>query len=298
MKITQNMITNDLLRSMNRNQSELAQIQNQVSTGKRIAKPSAGSLQFSSAQQLETQIQRNSQYQQNAENGLFQARFAQQALENTLDQLYDLKTLVTRGANDKVASESDMEILANQVVKIRQELVDYFNTTADGRFVFSGTNTLTRPFETGEDGSVTYTGNSDALVAHVNDNTEVGISVDGFTLQTFPSGDSIFSLLDRMETAFRAADFSALNGEIPAVDEAVEHFAGLAARVGNNINRLEFAVEQFEVGNINLQSEVSRLVDADYAESLSRIQKLQVAYQAALSANASLLQTSLLNFLR
>lgn len=298
MRITQNMITNDLLSSINKNQNELAKIQNQVSTGKSVNKPSDNPLNFQNGRKLEDLLSKNVQYQSNVESGLFQARYAQEAIDQSVDKMIQLKQIVVQGANDGVIEDQDMATLAEIVKGMKEDLVTFFNTNADGRYLFGGTNTMVAPFEINDDGDVVYNGNSENLTARVNDNTEVGISINGSDLQNMRNGESIFGLLDEVETLLRAGDSTGLNAKLSDVDIAVEHISNIGSQIGSNINRMDFVNEQFEVGNINLQSEVSRLVDADYAESLSQIQKLQVSYQAALSANASMLQTNLLNFLR
>lgn len=298
MRITQNMLTNDLLQSLNRNTNELAKIQNQVSTGKSVNKPSDNPLNFQTGRKFEDLVSKNAQFQNNISNALFQARHAQDAVDNALDKMVQLKSIVVQGANDGVIEQQDMDVLAGMVAGMKEDLVSYFNTNADGRYLFGGTSTLEAPFEIDNNGNVVYTGNDDDLVARVNDNTEVGISTNGTDLTTMRNGENIFGLLDEIETLLRDGDSNGLNAKLSDVDVAVEHIAGIGSQIGNNINRLEFANEQFEVGNINLESEISRLVDTDYAEALSKIQNLQVSYQAALSANATLMQSNLLNFLR
>lgn len=296
MRVTQNMITNDLLRDISSNRNELAKIQNQVSSGLKVRLPSDEPAAFATSKGLEEQLARNEEYQQAIQSGLSQSRVAQDSIDTMVDQMVDLKRITVHGANDKALEASDREALADEVASIREVMVDRLNANTDGRYLFAGTQVNDAPFEL--DGTdVTYNGNNDDLTVPVNDGMEVKVSLHGEEVTDF-NGDNVFDMLDRIETALRNNDDAAVKAELDTVDDAVAHISSAGSNLGSRINQLEFTNEQFEVGNINLKSEVSRLVDTDYAESLSELQKYQTAYQAALSANADLLQTSLLNFLR
>lgn len=290
------MITNDLLRDISSNRNELAKIQNQVSSGVKVRNPSDEPTAFATSKGLEEQIARNDEYQNAIESGLTQSRVAQDSLDAMSDQMVDLKRIVTQGANDTALQDSDREALADEVAGIRENLVDRLNTSTDGRYLFAGTQVDQQPFEL-EGTDVTYNGNDSELTVPVNDGMEVKISMTGDEV-TDVNGDNLFDMLGRIETALRDNDDAGVKAEMENVDNAVAHIASAGSNLGSRINQLEFSNEQFEVGNNNLKSEVSRLVDTDYAEALSELQKFQTAYQAALSANSELMQTNLLNFLR
>jgi flagellar hook-associated protein 3 FlgL len=60
----------------------------------------------------------------------------------------------------------------------------------------------------------------------------------------------------------------------------------------------DLASARMDTQNVNLEALKSNLEDADLAEVVMRLQAEQVAYQAALSAASSVLDTSLINFLQ
>jgi hypothetical protein len=62
-------------------------------------------------------------------------------------------------------------------------MTDLANTVHDGRYIFSGTATLTRPFTLSADGQdVVYQGNLDTFDVQVGPSTTVTINQDGHTL--------------------------------------------------------------------------------------------------------------------
>jgi flagellar hook-associated protein 3 FlgL len=120
--------------------------------------------------------------------------------------------------------------------------------------------------------------------------------VNGQTLFDY-NGESVFDMIGRIETALNSADPNAVNAELDNINQAVEYLGRMGGRVGNAINQMDFAFEQFEAVNINLDGQISRLTDADYAEAASQLQALDTAYQAALAVTSRMSRLSLLNYL-
>ena len=291
MRVTNNSIFNSLLSDINRNREQLAKIQNKVASGKSVEKPSDGGFAYSRGQSIQELLQKNERYQANIDEGMTQARQAQFSLDKMLDELANAKQQAVRGANETLYTDSDFEILADNVASIKENIQVLANTKSGDRYLFSGTATQTQAF-TESGGTVSYNGNSDALSVQISDSAEVNVGVDGTQLT------SVFSTLENLEQALRNEDGDQVNALLDDVDAAVNTVSSLSADVGSNINKMDFVYQQFEDAGINSEKELSRLVDTDYAEALANLQKYQVAYQSALEANSRLIQTSLVNLLR
>ena len=68
MRITNNMMMNQSLRDMNANLTRLDRVQRDISTGKRIHRPSDDPTSMARAQVLRNSIAQNTQYKKNADN--------------------------------------------------------------------------------------------------------------------------------------------------------------------------------------------------------------------------------------
>lgn len=290
MRITNNVIYNTLLKDINQNRSDMFDIQQSTASGKRVEKPSDNPFNYANSKGLEEVNRQLNQYQNNIDSGLHQAREAQYSLDQMLDQFYEAKKLATNAANESVHAQEELDIMADQVANIRDILVDQANTQVNGRYLFAGTATQTQPFSI-SGSSVNYNGNSSDIKVKVNDQTSVPISVTGDTF------NSAFQSLTDLENAMRAGDTDAVRNTIDDIDDSINTIADSGTNVGSTINRLEYLFEQFEGSKNNNSKEISRLVDTDYAEALSQLQKYQVSYRAALNANSRLINTSLVNYL-
>lgn len=295
MRVTQNGVVDNLLAELNKNRAKYTDLSIQLASQKRVNRPSDDALAFGTGEEKKSIISRNEQYQSNLANGIEQARVVDDSITAMLEQMFDLKTLATKGANGSALTDSDMEVLADNVAAVREKLVDLANTEANGRYIFAGTKTQAPAFSISGT-NVNYDGNNQDLVIKANAKNNVVIAPSGEALFDYNS-ESVFDLLGRVETALRTQDASAVNAELGNINLAVEHMARIGGRVGNAINQMDYAYEHYQATNINLSSQVSRLLDTDYAEVASQLQNLDVSYQAALAVTSRMSQLSLLNYL-
>ena len=94
-----------------------------------------------------------------------------------------------------------------------------------------------------------------------------------------------------------ADDGEALNNLITASDELIDHTTDATSRLGNNIARMEYMYEQYENTKVTQKSEISKLVDTDYAQSISDLQQNQTIYESAMAVHTRMFNNSLLNYI-
>jgi flagellar hook-associated protein 3 FlgL len=298
MRVTQKTTFNNLNRYLNDNREALAKFQQQLSSGKRVTKASDDGIAFSTGRELSNAIRKNEQYQSNIGSGLTKARYAEEALSGMADALIDFKSLALNASSDSLNAE-DRESLADQVAGIKDRLVDLGNTKFNGAHLFAGTKTSELPFEIdgAAQGGVRYDGNAKEIEAQISDTSRVSVSVSGSELRNSGSGD-LFEIMQNTEDALRANDRAAINGQLDNIDDASNHVINLTSTLGSNTNRMDFLNEQLKGQAIDQDGERSRLIDTDFAEAFSNVQKYETSYQAALSVHSRIIQTSLLDFLR
>ncbi len=296
MRITQLLTHNGFQKQLQNNRQELAKYQEQLSTGKRVVRPSDDSVAFGTSRQLQETIRKNEQYQSNIKTGLSYARGSQEALNDMLDVLIDFKTTAINGSTDTL-SASDRENLADKVASLKERIVEFGNSEFNDTYLFGGTKSATPPFSaSGGPGGVTDDSTNRPLKSRVSDIAEVETTITATELRNTDAGD-LFEIMDTVEGVLRANDREAVNNALEDVDTTVEHVTGLASKIGNNINRLNFVDSQLKSHSIEQEGEVSRLTDADYAETITNFKKHETAYQAALSVHSRISQMSLLNYI-
>lgn len=297
MRITQKILFGNFMRDINRNRSELASVQSDLSSGKTVRIPSQDPTSFQRSRIIEENIRKEEQYQSNISSGLRQGRMAQEALDETTDRLIDIKRILTRGANDS-ADASVRENMAEEISGIRDSLVFTLNQSSGDRYLFAGTNSAEKPMldDGGGPGGITNNSNDTPPQVMVADGVKLDISITGSELRDTEAGD-LFEVIGNIEQALRDNDSDQLSGMIDDIDSSIEHVTTVTSRLGNNINRMEYVFEQYESTKISQRSDVSEMVDADYAQSFSELQRVQVAYESAMAVHSTMFGNSLLDYL-
>ncbi len=297
MRITQKTIFGNFMRDVNNNRSELAKIQSDLSSGKSVRVPSHDPVSFQRGRILEEDIRKEEQFQSNIESGLRQSRLAQGALDETIDRLIEIKGLMVQGASSSYG-ESNRETMADSLSGIRDSIVSTLNLSYGDRYLFAGTNSAEKPFtpDAGAPGGIADNSNAKAPEILAGDGVSIEISLAGTNLRNTPDGD-LFEIIGNAEQALRNNDEAEINRLLTEMDGAIEHVTDQTANLGNNINRMDYMVEQYEAARITKQSDISGLVDTDYAKAFSDLQRVDVAYQSAMAVHTTMFSNTLLDYL-
>jgi flagellar hook-associated protein 3 FlgL len=105
-------------------------------------------------------------------------------------------------------------------------------------------------------------------------------------------------LLVAVKTALYRNDGVSVSMALDDIETALEQVASVIARAGVRRNGLDLARSRLESEIVNVKSVISQFEDADMAEVMVRFETQQMAYEAALSAGANIMTTSLINFIR
>lgn len=297
MRITTKTLFSNFMRDINKNRSERAQLQSALSSGRKVRVPSQDPVAFQRSRVIGENIRKDEQYQSNIQSGLRQGRLAQDALDDTIDRLIDIKKILVQGTSDST-NDSVRENMADEVSGIRKSIINTLNLSYGDRYLFAGTNSDQKPFELDntQPGGVANNSNNKPPKVLVADGVSVDISITGQELTNTKSGD-LFVVVDNIEQALRNNDTAALNGLLTDSQDAIDHVTDMASKLGSNINRMDYMTEQYENSNIAQKSDISELVDTNYAQAFSDLQRNQVAFESAMAVHSTMFSNTLLDYL-
>ena len=285
------------MRDVATNRQEMAELQSNLSSSKSVRYPSQNPVSFQRSRAIEEDIREAEQYQNNINSGLRQARLAQDALDQSLDSLIEIKRILVQSSSDSFAEE-DRANMADEISGIRDSLIATLNLSYGDRFLFAGTDSGEEPFalDATAQGGVAYNGNGNPLKISAEAGVSVDISITGEEIRATDSGD-MFEIIGAIEQALIDNDSDALNNLITSSDDLIDHVTDVTSRLGNNINRMDFMYEQYESTKVTQEAEISKLVDTDYAQAISDLQRNEVAYESAMAVHTRMFSNSLLNYL-
>lgn len=146
--------------------SELANLQDQISTGQRIQRPSDDSPAAIRAMALQRLLEQREQIKSNLTISQSFVAATDASLTTVSDRIIDIRGQVVDIA-DSGASDDRRDLLIQDINAAIQELVNVGNREFRGRRLFAGTVTGVEPFEI-RDGHVIYHGNDRDLSSFVD----------------------------------------------------------------------------------------------------------------------------------
>lgn len=308
-----------MIQSINRSQGKLEKYNNQLSSMKEISKPSDDPLRASQIMNLNNSLIQNEEFSVTIADTTDWTNMQDSALENATNSLRRITTLI-QSASTGTMSDSDRQAVKAEMETEISTLVDSLNTNFGGKYVFSGMNTTTKPFEISRDAASAMTGilyqgtidetDADGNVMKANANlsrpiatgVDVSLKTDGRQLMneqgTLAGKDDLGTFLAEALRALDANDTEALSGKLLARSNAeTENVVNMRTKIGAISNRLKSAQERNTSENINLQSIRSNKQDVDLAEKYMEFTMEQQAFQASLAMGTKILQTNILDYL-
>lgn len=296
MRVTQRAVTASMLAGLQDNRGRMAALQEQMSSGKRISKPSDDPVGTDQAMRYRNEIARNNQYQRNAQDGLGWLGTADSALQSGVSILHRLQVLVTQAANAGSGNQTARDAIAAEVKGLKQQMLSVANTTYQDRPVFGGTTSNAAAYVQDANGVVTYQGDTGTVMRTVGKNSQVQVNVDAS--QAFGSGATdVFAMFDQI-TSDLSTNPANLSNDLAGVQTSLDNMMNAEATEGAAYNRITNLNSSSSDLVDTLTGNLSSVEDIDIAKTYTDLTMQQVSYQASLAAMSNVLQMSLTNFLK
>jgi flagellar hook-associated protein 3 FlgL len=292
LRITDRSLTQTALVGLQGSLSRLADLQQQLSGGKSISRPSDNPTGAVAAMQIRAEIRTQDQYARNAGDGLGWLGTIDSTLTDAMDQIQRARDLTLQGMSGGSNSTGNNDALASEIDNIRQSLLQSANTQYLGRPVFGGTTAGTVAY----DGTATYAGDSTQITRTVGDNTKIQVNAVGSNIFGTGTGQ-LFTVLASISGDMKSNP-AALAQDLKDLDVASGRIQATLSDVGARYNRIQDMQTAANTRSDDLKSQLSDIEDVDLPKTITELQMQQVAYQAALAATAKVIQPSLVDFLK
>lgn len=293
MRVTNNMMTQNLLRNLETAQGKMDQLQNQLSSGHRINRPSDDPVGIQNAMRLKNNIASVEQWKNNAAEAVDYMSTTDSTLGDMTSMLQRARELTVQGANGTLAP-MDRSVIADEVDQISAQLKMMANTKIGSKYIFSGTATDKELIPS--DGSASQA-NGLPVNFEVGNNSPIDISVSGQNLFG-GSVSGILASLKNLSTDLRSGNSAGINNALGNIDANIDNVLTLRAGLGARTNRMTALQEQLDYTSANLTQSLSGIEDADMAKTITDFTNSQNVYKAALSVGAKIIQPSLVDFMR
>ena len=291
-RVTQRTLAQNSLGSVQNGLGRLAKVQEQLTTGRVLNRPSDSPTDTTSAMRIRTSRADQEQYVRNAEDGLGWLDQIDSTLGSVTTSIRRARELGLQGNSGSVGSVA-REALATEIEGLRADLLAQANATYLDRPVFGGVT----PGAAAYDDAGNFVGVAGDVNRRIGDGVVVKVDVDGVAV--FGDGTtSVFAELDTLANALRAGDSVAIGTSLDALAGRLDGVVSARTAVGATQGRVERAAQAAGDAKIRLEDNLSTLENADLAATTVDLQLAEVAYQASLAATSRVLQPSLVDFLR
>lgn len=313
-RVGNNQLVRKILFNIQSQLSKQEDLFEQISSNKRILRPSSDPFGANKSMSSRDHLERNREYEDIIDVSEIWANITSSALDNTIETWKRVNE-VALSAADGTKTSADRVAMAEELEQLLEHLIQIANTTNGNRFIFSGSKTNTPPFLTEKDsntGRVTgvfYQGDTFIRKVKSKDDGLTPINVLGSTagnpeskgafVDTATDTD-VFKIIVELRDKLLNNDIvgiSGTGGYLQKIQTAADNLISAQVQIGGTQERLDLDRNRIIQQNADIQAFLSEVEDADVAQLILELNNVQNVYEAALASGGRLIQSGLLNFI-
>jgi flagellar hook-associated protein 3 FlgL len=270
-----------------------------VSTGKRIEKLSDDPVGAAYSIRYSTDIVKENQYLSNIEASDEILTATETALSSANEVIGRIRDLTVQAAG-AASSETSRQSIQVEMEQLKEELINLGNTTYNGRYIFSGYKTDKELLDTNGKYAITVE-DIEKINYQVSENNIMQVNTLGteiFGLGKEGDKPKIIADIDKLINAVSSGNSEEISKSLADLDDAQDKILAGMTEIGGKMNRLELAKSRVTNNVTYLEEAKSLNDDVDAAEAVTNLYMEKATYSAALQIGATVIQQSLLDFLR
>lgn len=287
-----------------RQQSELARVQNQISSNSKMLTAADDPASAARALLLDHQLGNLEQWQANIGTARDRLSLEENALTGTNDTLDRIRELVLQ-ANTATQGTQSRNQIAAELEQLYEQLLDYANADdGNGRYLFAGSSDAQPPFVRSGNG-VSYSGDQTEQLLPIGAQRQIADGDPGSAVFLSPNDvfASVRGLIDAVRapvtTAAERTQAQALASQgLAALQRSQDQIGSIRASVGNRLAALDSSAASLDQQQLIAQTTLSDLRDIDLVEASGRLSLAQTILQAAQQTYLKVQGLSLFDFLR
>lgn len=296
MRVTQMMLSNQMLLNLSNNNEVLGRQQNMLATGKKINAPSDDPVGVTYAMRYSAQISHNEQYQSNVSTVKSWLDLNDTVLgqvNNVVQRAYELSVQ----GNTDVLTPQARNSIASEVDQLFQQAVQQGNTQFNGKYIFNGGKTDTAPYTAAT--ATTDSADTGQIQLSVGEGVYLSVNVTGSQAFGSPTdADNLFGALKQLVTGLQTNNSTNIAAAQAKLISRLQKLQEVRADVGARANRAEAADNRLQDMNVNMKALLSDTQDADVAKVITDLKMAENVHQASLAAGARVITPTLVDFLR
>ncbi|MED4054297.1 flagellar hook-associated protein FlgL [Niallia taxi] len=295
MRVTQSMLSANSLRNISSSYNKLNQLSNQVSTGKKITKPSDDPVVAMKGMYYRSSLSEVEQYKRNLSELYLWMDNSESAMDQASSGLDRVRELLVQGKTD-TNGKDERNAIAEEINQIKEDLVNVANTKVNGKYLFHGTDVSNPPVTAGDPPQVAANltdGSIDSYKVEVSSGVTMKANVNPATFN-----QEMFDVVQEIQDKMANNDNTGLDDLLTRLDSVMNSLSGEKSELGARYNRLEMVESRIDAQEVLANKVLSDNEDVDMEVAITNLSVQQSVHNASLSIGAKIIQTSLIDFLR
>ncbi|MFT3694212.1 MAG: flagellar hook-associated protein FlgL [Kofleriaceae bacterium] len=273
MRVTGARIVDLAASSTSKNQSSVATLTEEVTSGLRVSKPSDDPAAWLQAQRQKIRSALNDGSSSALSTGLEQLQQSDGALSSISQLVSQARELAIEGSNDTQNATSRAAIGA-EMNSIFNSMIAFANTkNSAGEYIFAGSQSATQPFDTT---TGAYVGDAAVRTLNTDTVTSTIASVPGTKL-TAANGVDVIPLMKQLANALNANDGVTTRSLLGDLDTAVKQLAQTRGETGGYMNVITSTKTAHDELSTRLATSISNLTEVDETVAASNLAKASTA---------------------
>src|SRR3954468_26741 len=243
MRVTQRAVVLTSLQGLNSNLAAVSKLQQQLTAGKTISRPSDSPTGTNTSLVTRKAISGNDQYARNISDGQTFLDATDSAIQDMLSQVRKVRDLTVQALNGGAQSASSQQAIATEISGIRESMLGQANQVVQGRPLFGGVTAGNKAY----DSSGAYVGVGGTggiavqpLTRRVSEVETIRVDLTGPEAFGDPvTGKDLFSVVNSVVA--HVADTTSLATDLADLDGVIDGLLAAAADVGTRATRMETA---------------------------------------------------------
>lgn len=303
MRISTNTIYQAGISKLNNLQSDQAKLQQQISTGRRIATPSDDPVAAARALEISTAQAANTKFADTRQTAQLKLNTVESNLSSVTSLLVAAQSTLVSAGNGTI-SDQERGFIATELSGSLDALVGLANTKdASGNYLYAGFQTNTQPFVATSTGA-TYAGDSNQQLLQVDSQRQMAVNVSGDNVfqaggnDVFATMRNLVTLLNTPINTTTASAFSSqLTTAMGQMQGSLDNVLNVRASIGSKLNEIDTLNTAGSDRGLQYSKTLSDIQDLDYASALSDLTKNQTIMEAAQKSFVAVTGLSLFKFI-
>lgn len=295
MRVTQSMLSANSLRNISNSYNKLNQLSNQVSTGKKITKPSDDPVVAMKGMYYRSSLSEVEQYKRNLSELYLWMDNSEASMNQASSGLDRVRELLVQGKTGTNGVD-ERNAIAEEINQIKEDLVNVANTKVNGKYLFHGTDISNPPVTAGNPPQVAANiadGSIDSYTVEVSSGVSMKANVNPATFN-----QEMFDVVQEIQDKMENNDATGLDELLTRLDSVMNSLSSEKSELGARYNRLEMVESRIDAQEVLANKVLSDNEDVDMEVAITNLSVQESVHNASLSVGARIIQTSLIDFLR